>query len=184
MRKFLLATTAAAVALGLTGSALAENNSVRSRATTILPPQTTTTEALVFSKDASQAKPIEAKPIEAKPAEAKPAETKPAEQAAAPSGAESGPVAQQLRDLVEGKLNQFVPREHDRAGVLAFYKARNFARSFSVPRKSPGLNILANSASRMSETICEDSDAERPGTKFRPVDLANSGVACATMPTG
>jgi murein L,D-transpeptidase YcbB/YkuD len=141
MRKFLLATTAAAVALTLTGRALAQNDSVRSPRT----PQPTTTEGLVFSKDASQAKPIEARPTESKPTtnfkpttdgrsldakspDAKPAEAKPAEQAAAPPAAEIGPVAQQLRELVEGKLlNQFVPREPDRAGVMAFYKARNFA---------------------------------------------------------
>ncbi len=36
------------------------------------------------------------------------------------------------------------------------------ARSFSVPRKSPGLSFLANSASRTSATICEESEAERP----------------------
>ena len=36
------------------------------------------------------------------------------------------------------------------------------ARSFSVPRKSPGLSFLANSASRTQATICADSEEERP----------------------
>jgi hypothetical protein len=36
-------------------------------------------------------------------------------------------VAAQLKELVETKLSQYVPREQDRAGVLTFYKARNFA---------------------------------------------------------
>src|SRR3954454_7814936 len=40
------------------------------------------------------------------------------------------------------------------------------ARSCSVPRKSPGLSFLANSASRTSATISEDSEAERPATKI------------------
>ncbi len=122
MRKFLLATTAAAVALTLTGRVFAENELPTS---TIAPPQTATAEGLLFNKDASQAKPIEAKP-EAKP-ETKPAEAKSGDQATAPAAAELGPVAQQIRDLVEGKLNQFVTREADRTGVAAFYKARDFA---------------------------------------------------------
>src|SRR5829696_8451041 len=54
--------------------------------------------------------------------------------------------------------------------------------SFSVPRKSPGLNVLANTASRTSAMICDDSDAERPGTKLRPGDFAANGKTCATMP--
>jgi hypothetical protein len=33
----------------------------------------------------------------------------------------------------------------------------------------------------MSETICEDNDAERPGTKFRALDLAASAEPCETM---
>ena len=36
-------------------------------------------------------------------------------------------MAAQLKELVETKLSQYVPREQDRAGVLTFYKARNFA---------------------------------------------------------
>ena len=41
--------------------------------------------------------------------------------------AEDSAVADRLRDLVEGKLQQFVPHGADRAGVLAFYRDRNFA---------------------------------------------------------
>jgi len=130
MRKFLLATTAAAVVLTLTGRVFAENEPPTA---TIAPPKAATAEGLLFNKDASEAKPIEAKPAtqanpaDAKPAETKPTETKPAEQAAAPAAAELGPVAQQIRDIVEGKFSQYVPREQDRVGVTAFYKARNYA---------------------------------------------------------
>src|SRR3954469_11017605 len=124
MRKFLLATTAAAVVLTLTGRVFAENEPPTS---TIAPPKATTAEGLLFNKDASEAKPIETKPsTQAKPTEIQPAETKPADQAAA-LAAELGPVAQQIRDIIDGKLSQIVTREADRAGVIAFYKARNFA---------------------------------------------------------
>ena len=41
--------------------------------------------------------------------------------------AEDAAVADRLRDLVETKLQQYVPQAQDRAGVLAFYRARNFA---------------------------------------------------------
>ena len=41
------------------------------------------------------------------------------------------------------------------------------AKSFSVPRKSPGRNSRANSASRTCATICVDMVAERKGRTFR-----------------
>src|SRR3954469_10502084 len=108
MRKFLLATTAAAVVLTLTGRVFAENEPPTS---TIAPPKAATAEGLLFNKDASEAKPIEAKPVDTKPsADPKPLETKPADQAATPA-AELGPVAQQIRDIIEGKLSQIVTRE-------------------------------------------------------------------------
>src|SRR5581483_8704812 len=53
--------------------------------------------------------------------------TKPIEGMKPAIAAEDAALADQLRDLVEGKLSQFVPKEQDRAGVLAFYRSRNFA---------------------------------------------------------
>ena len=41
--------------------------------------------------------------------------------------AEDTALADRLKELVETKLQQYVPREQDRAGVLAFYRNRNFA---------------------------------------------------------
>src|SRR3569833_289817 len=168
MRSFLLATSAAALALTFSAplSAAPDRNSAATIA-----PQKGTEDGLVFSKDTDQARPIEqtkpdelaqpseqAKPVEqptpaeaAKPAEqakpveaAKPAEqpksieaakpveqSKPVEQAHSPAGPELSSediaLASEIKTLVEGKLSQFVPRERDRAGVLAFYQARNFA---------------------------------------------------------
>ncbi len=58
MRKLLLATTAAALALTFAAPACAELNKIIPAATTVAPPETTSTEGLVFSKDADQAKPI------------------------------------------------------------------------------------------------------------------------------
>jgi murein L,D-transpeptidase YcbB/YkuD len=137
MRKFLLATSAAALALAFSGHANAELAKIPVAATSVAPPETTTTDGLVFSKDADQAKPMD-KPAEpaASPAQAQP-EAKPAEQAApamvTPTlsaqslNAEDAAVTDRLRDLAENKLQQFVPQAQDRAGVLAFYRARNFA---------------------------------------------------------
>jgi murein L,D-transpeptidase YcbB/YkuD len=132
MHKFLLATSAVALALTFAGRAQAELAKTPAAAS-VAPPQTTTPDGLMFSKDADQAQPI------SKPAEraATQPEAKPAEQAAPAMvtqpltaqavSAEDSAVADRLRELVEGKLQQFVPHGPDRAGVLAFYRDRNFA---------------------------------------------------------
>ena len=141
MRSFLLATSAAALALTFSGPVSAAPD--RTSAATIAPQEgPAAADSLVFSKDAGQATPIEqANPAsQATPAEqAKPEQqatpmeqAKPAEQpATAAAGhtlaAEDAAIADQLKGLIEGKFSQFVPREHDRAGVLAFYKSRDFA---------------------------------------------------------
>ena len=135
MRKLLLATTAAAVALTFAAPVGAEPNKIIPAATTVAPPETTTTDGLVFSKDADQARPIDKPGEQVAPAEQaqepiKPVEAaKPAEQAipTVALSAEDAAVAAQLKELVETKLSQFVPRQQDRAGVLAFYQTRNFA---------------------------------------------------------
>jgi murein L,D-transpeptidase YcbB/YkuD len=139
MRKFLLATTAAALALTWSGHAVAAPDKAPA-ASSIAPAEATTPGGLMFSKDATQAKPID-KPIEqATPAEQErhPEMTKPLEQAApGAASTESTPSAAsqpardaasaQLKDLIETRLSQYVPREQDRTGVLAFYRERNFA---------------------------------------------------------
>jgi L,D-transpeptidase YcbB len=115
MRKFLIVTSTAAMALILSGKAFAENDQFQpnqstmapqaadsgSNSATVAPPEATASQGLVFSKETDQAKPI-----------------KPAEDIA---------VAEQLRDLIENKLQQYVPRRQDRAGVEAFYRKRDFA---------------------------------------------------------
>jgi len=139
MRKFLLATSAAALALTFAAPTGAEPNKIIPAAATIAPPETATTDGLVFSKDADQAKPFDKPDAQAAPSKqvqepVKPVEAvKPAEPAAPTvaipglAAEEDAAVAAQLKELVETKLSQYVPRDKDRAGVLAFYQARNFA---------------------------------------------------------
>jgi len=54
--------------------------------------------------------------------------------APAPS-AEDAAVAAQLKELLETKFSQSVPREQDRTSVLAFYKGRNFAPIWTTSGK-------------------------------------------------
>ena len=67
-------------------------------------------------------------------------------------GTELGVVEQQLKELAETRLQQYVTREHDRGGVLAFYRSRNFAPLWAaengVQRKAEqAAGFLANVAS-------------------------------------
>jgi murein L,D-transpeptidase YcbB/YkuD len=140
MRKFLLATSAAALALAFSGHTNAELAKIPLAATTVAPPETTTADGLVFSKEADQAQPMDkaAEPA-ASPAQTQP-EAKPTEQAApamvTPTlSAEDAAVADRLRDLAETKLQQYVPHAQDRAGVLAFYRARGFAPLWTASGK-------------------------------------------------
>jgi murein L,D-transpeptidase YcbB/YkuD len=152
MRSFLLATSAAALALAFSGSI---NAAPGRNPEAAIAPQKSADDSLVFSKDSGQATPIEqAKPAEetkpgeqAKPVEqeaksveeAKPIEQPKVEQAPSPASpalsSEDLALAGEIKTLVEGKLSQFVPREHDRAGVLAFYQGRNFAPLWIVSGK-------------------------------------------------
>jgi murein L,D-transpeptidase YcbB/YkuD len=56
-------------------------------------------------------------------------------------------LAEQIRDLAENKLAQVVSKEQDRAGILAFYRGRNFAPlwvadSKAVPRARQAIEFL------------------------------------------
>jgi murein L,D-transpeptidase YcbB/YkuD len=50
----------------------------------------------------------------------------PAKAAAAPAATAGSPVADQLREMISGKLDRIVSRKADREGVEAFYKARDY----------------------------------------------------------
>jgi L,D-transpeptidase YcbB len=148
MRKLLLVTSAAALVFSLPGGASAEHDKTSAPAS-LAPSAARTPDGLLFSKNSDNAMPMESLPkAQTTPAEqptsadqdspgaaaipdtgstfleqtAKPLnEMKPA------IAAEDTAITDQLRDLVENKLSLFVPKEQDRAGVLAFYRSRNFA---------------------------------------------------------
>jgi murein L,D-transpeptidase YcbB/YkuD len=146
MRKFLLATTAAAVVLTLTGRVFAETNPQ-------LPLRKFVTDQAQTSGQGS-------------------AETaKPAEPAAKPASAELSPLSQQLKELTETKLSQYVLREQDRAGVLAFYRSRNFAPIWAgdgkpQPRAEQAAGYLAKVAADGLDP------ADYPAPKFDGADVA------------
>jgi murein L,D-transpeptidase YcbB/YkuD len=50
----------------------------------------------------------------------------PAKAAAAPAATAGSPVADQLREMISGRLDRIVSRKADREGVEAFYKARDY----------------------------------------------------------
>ncbi len=86
--------------------------------------------------DTDQLPPLTAKDVTGAPAAAPKAEIKqdaaePAKAAAAPAVIPVSPtadsaVADQLRDLITGKLDRIVSRKADREGVEQFYKARDY----------------------------------------------------------
>ena len=51
-----------------------------------------------------------------------------------------------------------------------------------MPRKSPGLSFLANSASRTPATICADSEDERPANMMRAVSSPLIVTGCRKGP--
>jgi murein L,D-transpeptidase YcbB/YkuD len=127
MRKFLLATSAAALVLAFAGGAFADpDQPLAAGAGTMTPPDATTGDTgAPAATSIDRAKPVDqTKPVDQAPspdlAQA-PAQAKPALSVA------DAAIAEQLKELVENKLSQYVPREQDRAGILAFYRDRNFA---------------------------------------------------------
>src|SRR6185436_9646331 len=111
MRKFLLATTAAAVALTFSGRVFAETDHTLFSLRRFVQDQSQKTGSQTAAGEKA---------------------AQPADQSATPASA----VGQQLKELAETKLQQYVPREHDRTGVLAFYRNRNFAPLWAADGKA------------------------------------------------
>ena len=114
MRKFLLATTVAVVALTFSGKVFAQSNSTHFSIRKLVQVQSQTGRSLAADDNAARA----------------------ADQTTKPASVELGPVGQQLKELTETRLQQYVPREQDRAGVLAFYRNRNFAPLWAAEGKA------------------------------------------------
>jgi murein L,D-transpeptidase YcbB/YkuD len=65
--------------------------------------------------------------------------------------AEDAAFAEQLRDLIENKLQKFVPRQQDRDGIAAFYRHRGFAPLWvnagkTLPRAQQAMEFLRSVA--------------------------------------
>ena len=148
MCKVLLATTAAAVAVTLSGSVMAQ------------------TDYTLFSTW--------------KFVQASETPAPPGEQATPPAATELTPFEQQLKEIAETRLQQYVPREQDRAGVLTFYRNRNFAplwapKQKAQPRTEQGTGFLAKVAAEGLDP------ADYPAPKFDNADPAKLAVDELTM---
>jgi murein L,D-transpeptidase YcbB/YkuD len=160
MRRFLLATTAAAVVLTLSGAVHAEPDYTLFSPRQFVYDQTRTSQTPAASREMTVAQA--------------------ADQAAKPAAAELGPVAQQLKELAESRLQQYVPREHDRAGVLAFYSNRNFAPIWTAEGK---LRPQATQATEFLAKVGADGldPADYPAPKFDNADPARLAADELTM---
>jgi murein L,D-transpeptidase YcbB/YkuD len=159
MRRFLLATTAAAVVLTLSGAVHAEPDYTLFAPRKFVFDQTRNNQTPAASGEKAVAQ---------------------ADQTAKPAAAELGPVEQQLKELAESKLQQYVPREQDRAGVLAFYSNRNFAPIWTAggklrPQARPATDFLAKVGADGLDP------ADYPAPKFDNADPAKLAADELTM---
>jgi murein L,D-transpeptidase YcbB/YkuD len=160
MRRLLLSTTAAAVVLTLSGAVHAEPDYTLFSLRKFVYDQARTSQTPAASREMTVAQAVD--------------------QAAKPAAAELGPVAQQLKELAESRLQQYVPREHDRAGVLAFYSNRNFAPIWTAEGK---LRPQARQATDFLAKVGADGldPADYPAPKFDNADPARLAADELTM---
>jgi murein L,D-transpeptidase YcbB/YkuD len=142
MQRFLFITTAWAVALTLSGSVLAQSN-----------------HSLSFPR------------VVQDQTSSNPSATNSADEAGGPTTTNPGPVGQQLKELAETRLQQYLPREQDRAGVLAFYRKRNFdplwtAEGLILPKAEQAAGFLAKVGADGLDP------ADYPAPKFDGAELA------------
>jgi murein L,D-transpeptidase YcbB/YkuD len=151
MQRFLFITTAWAVALTLSGSVLAQSN-----------------HSLSFPR------------VVQDQTSSNPSATNSADEAGGPTTTNPGPVGQQLKELAETRLQQYLPREQDRAGVLAFYRKRNFdplwtAEGLILPKAEQAAGFLAKVGADGLDP------ADYPAPKFDNPDPARLGADELTM---
>jgi L,D-transpeptidase YcbB len=140
------------------------------------------------AKSAAEGKPTEIKPAEAKPADAKlsntavtsaPASANP--EAASPASAvAAGPdaaIAEQLRELGNGKFDRIIGSKKDRTPIEAFYSSRNYAPLWITDGKA---NARATAAIGYLRHVDADGldPADYPVPKFEalstPADQADA----------
>ena len=111
MRRVLLASAALA-ALTFAGNAVAQDNPIVHNSTTLPATENSTSPAVVALQEAAPSP----EPLLLTTEQAQPVQS-----------AEDFAVAEQLRNLIENKLAQYVQHQQDRAGVEAFYRKRSFS---------------------------------------------------------
>ena len=150
------------------------------------------------AKSTTEGKPAEINPAQTKPVEIKPAEGKPSDTAAtsapatatpeaAPPAAAAAPVAagpdaaiaEQLRELGNGKFDRTVGSKKDRTPIETFYSNRNYAPLWITDGKA---NARATSAIAYLRHVDADGldPADYPVPKFdalgAPADLAEAEI--------
>jgi murein L,D-transpeptidase YcbB/YkuD len=137
------------------------------------------------AKSAAEGKPADAKPSDTPPvanapAAATPAAEPPAATAAAPAA--SGPdaaIAEQLRELANGKFDRIIGSKKDRAPIEAFYSSRNYAPLWITDGK---VNARATAAIGYLRHVDADGldPADYPVPNFAvlgtPADLADAEI--------
>ena len=148
------------------------------------------------AKSAAEDKPAEGKPADAKPggaavtsapAAASPEAAPPAATAAAPAApAVLGPdaaIAEQLRELGNGKFDRIIGGKNDRTPIEAFYSSRNYAPLWIADGKS---NARARAVIGYLRHVDEDGldPADYPVPNFAglsaPADLAEAEIKLTT----
>ncbi|MBN8965343.1 MAG: L,D-transpeptidase family protein [Rhizobiales bacterium] len=189
MRNLLLATSAAALVLALTGGAFADPDQQPPASATVVAPSTAPGQADTkadkpMAPPAGQAKPAgpAASPEQATAPQPSSEPTK--EQASKLANPALSPadaaVAAQLKDLVESKLSQFVPREPDRAGIQAFYRDRGFAPLWLADAKpAPRIKQAEDFLHNVAADGLEPADYATP--RFDDADPAKLAASELTL---
>jgi len=143
---------------------------------------------------AAEAKPAEAAPAEAKPAEIKPAEAAPAPAVNAPAAAApqpaptpaaaavtgpDGAIADQLRDLANGKFDRIIGDKKDRTQIDAFYSSRNYAPLWITDGKANARTAAAiNYLAHVYKDGLDPADYAVPNFNAlnSPADLADTEI--------
>ena len=132
------------------------------------------------AKSAAEGKPAEIKPAEAKPADASapgPANPEAASPATAVAAGPDAAIAEQLRELGNGKFDRIIGSKKDRTPIEAFYSSRNYAPIWITDGKA---NARATAAIGYLRHVDADGldPADYPVPKFEalstPADQADA----------
>ena len=143
------------------------------------------------AKSTTEGKPAEINPAQTKPAEIKPAEGKPSDtaatsapatatpEAAPPAAGPDAAIAEQLRELGNGKFDRIIGSKKDRTPIETFYSNRNYAPLWITDGKA---NARATSAIAYLRHVDADGldPADYPAPNFAalsaPGDLADAEI--------